>query len=131
MLRRIDRAKAERASVAYAELLAGFGAFTLYRYETGRGRLYDQAAYRGDDPAEVAQLRRLLAARPSGRVCACPGGAAISLEGGGARVMLTIHHRRTVSWRGAASGATYGYLVLKRRHQLTRWLAARGVIPER
>jgi hypothetical protein len=41
--------------------------------------------------------------------------------------MLTVHHRRAVSW----TGATYGYLVLKRRHKLTTSLAACGAKPER
>jgi hypothetical protein len=126
---RIDRATPERREDAagYADLVAGFGAFTLYPAEAGKGRLYSRAAYRSDDPAEVAELRRLLAARPAGRVCMCPGSVAISLEGGGGAVMLTVHHRRTVRW----PDATCGDLVFKRRHRLTRWLAARGAKPDR
>lgn len=81
------------------------------------------AVYRGGEPAEVDQLRRLLAAHPSGAVCGCFGSAAISLEGGAASAVLSVHHGVAVRWPRARCGD----LELENGRELAEWLAARGV----
>ena len=113
----------ERDGAAYADLLAGFHAFTLHRYGDDQGVIRELAVYRGDEPEEVGQLRRLLAARPSAEVCMCFGSASISLKGGATAARLSVHHGYSVRWPGARCGD----LVLERGRELAEWLAARGV----
>lgn len=113
--------EAEREAAAYAGLLAGFRAFTLYRRVDGQRGM--SAVYRGDESAEIDQLRRLLAAHPSGAVCGCIDSAAISLEGGPGPAVLSVHHGVGVRW----PGARHGDLELERGRELAEWLAARGV----
>jgi hypothetical protein len=57
-------AEMERDAAAYAGLLAEFRRFTLIRYVHGQQEILELAVYRGDEPGEVGQLRRLLAAHP-------------------------------------------------------------------
>lgn len=114
---------AERDAAAYAGLLAGFRTFTLRRYVDGPGKILELAVYRSDEPDEVGQLRRLLAAHPSDLHCMCIGTASISLEGGPAPAGLSVHHGVSVRWRDATSGDFF----LERGRELAEWLAVRGV----
>jgi hypothetical protein len=113
----------ERDAAAYADLLAGFRAFTLHRYVDAPEAILGQAVYQADEPGEVAQLRRLLAARPSDEACLYTGSAAISLEGSAAPVRLNVHHGYSVRWQDAMRGD----FVLERGRELAEWLAAHGV----
>jgi len=113
----------ERVAKAYAGLLAGCRSFTLHRYVHDQGVIRELAVYRGDGPAEVGQLRRLLAAHPSDLHCMCFGSASISLEGGPTPAVLSVHHGESVRWLDA----TFGDLFLERGRELAHWLAARGV----
>jgi hypothetical protein len=126
-------ASLERDAKAYASQLSGFGAFTLRRFvwPDQPGELILEAdVYRSAEPNEVEELRRLLAARPLGAHCMCIGSALISLEGGPAPVVLSIHHGESVR-RYDASSADFdlarGNLELARGRELAEWLAARGV----
>jgi hypothetical protein len=113
----------ERDAAAYAGLLAGFDAFTLHRYTDDQGVILEPAVYRSDEPDEVGQLRQLLAAHPSDAHCMCIGNASISLEGGPAPAVLSVHHGDAVRWRNTERGD----LVLERGRELAEWLAARDV----
>jgi hypothetical protein len=116
-------AKNKRAARAYVGLVDGFGAFTLRRYVHDQGVIRELAVYRGEEPGEVGQLRRLLAAQPSGAHCMCMGSASILLEGGRAPAVLSVHHGRSVRWLDTR----YGDLLLERGRELAEWMAARGV----
>ena len=104
-------------------MLAGFRSFTLRRYVHDHGLIRELAVYRGDEPDEVGQLRQLLAARPSSAHCMCFGSASISLEGGPAPAVLSVHYGRSVRWLDTR----YGDLFLERGRELAEWMAARGV----
>ena len=113
----------EQDAAAYADLLAGFQAFTLYRSVRDAGVIRGVIVYRGDAPDEVGQLRQLLTANPSTRHCMCIGGTSISLEGGAVPAVLSVHHGQAVRWRGARCGD----FDLEHGRELAEWLAAHGV----
>jgi hypothetical protein len=88
-------ASLEQDADAYSQQLAGFGAFTLRRFvlpDQPGEPIMEAELYRSAEPDEVEELRRLLAARPLGAHCMCIGSALISLEGGPAPIVLSIHH---------------------------------------
>jgi len=97
--------------------------FTLHRYVHDQEVIRELAVYRGNEPAEVGQLRLLLAAHPSNLHCLCFGSGSISLEGGPAAAVLSVHHGTSVRWPGAMCGD----LSLEQGRELAEWLAARGV----
>lgn len=116
----------ERDAAAYASLLASLGAFTLQRWvrpEEPERHYRRLDVYRSDDPAEISELRGLLAARASGGHCMCIGSAAICLESGAASAELTVHHGQSVRWPAAGSGD----FELERGRELAEWMAARGL----
>ena len=126
-------ASLERDAEVYVSQLSGFGAFTLRRFiwpDRPGEPILEADVYRSGDAGEIEELRRLLAARPLGAHCMCIGSALISLEGGPAPVVLSIHHGESVRRHDASSAGfdlACGNFELARGRELAEWLAARGL----
>jgi hypothetical protein len=119
-------ASLKRRAEDYGDLLAGVRGFTLFRWiepDGGEGPIREEAVYRSDAPAEVHELRRLLAARATDGHCMCLGSASISLDSRAASAQLTVHHGESVRWQDGG----WGDFMLERGRELAEWMAARGV----
>ena len=93
-----------RDAAAYADLLAGFRAFTLHRCVDGPEAILELAVYQAGDPGRGRPVAAASGRASLGEACLCIGSAVISLEGSAVPAGLSIHHGDAARWQGAMRG---------------------------